>query len=437
MKHSLWILFACGAGFALGAAAMQFQWPVSKNISEALDGGEAWLQERRQTQALESADTLDSRTIDGSVRHWDKQRALEGYTLIAVRFSTSVFLLDMEGKIAHRWNIPFQNAWPDAPHIANPRGKRIYIRSAYLYPNGDLLALFEGFGDTPYGYGLAKVDKASRVIWTVDERAHHDVDVNEDGSIYTLTHAIIKEPAAGLEHYRYPMLADAITIISPDGKTLDKLPILEAFAGTTFEHLARYESKKPTWDAFHANSVRVLKPSLSASFPMFNPGAVIVSLMSNSTLAVIDMRSRKVVWAAQGAWLHQHSADFLPTGNFLLFDNNGASTPEAKFSRVMEINPRDLKGVRTYGGSQTQPFYTNFFGTVQPLKNGNRLIAESESGRVFEVDEKGEVVWDYSLNNNEKSDGFDALSLMKTTHRDIVMALRYEENALLFLSSTP
>ena len=41
----------------------------------------------------------------------------------------------------------------------------IHYRNAYLYPNGDLLAIYEAAGDTPWGYGLYKMDKDSRLIW--------------------------------------------------------------------------------------------------------------------------------------------------------------------------------------------------------------------------------------------------------------------------------
>ena len=40
-------------------------------------------------------------------------------------------------------------------------------------------------------------------------------------------------------------------------------------------------------------------------------------------------------------------------------------------------------------------FYTNIQGTHQLLGNGNRLINESKAGRVFEVDGKGVLVWEY------------------------------------------
>ena len=41
------------------------------------------------------------------------------------------------------------------------------------------------------------------------------------------------------------------------------------------------------------------------------------------------------------------------------------------------------------------PFYTELGGKHQRLPNGNRLITESNTGRVFEVDESGKTVWSW------------------------------------------
>ncbi|NJR76693.1 MAG: hypothetical protein HC773_30360, partial [Scytonema sp. CRU_2_7] len=45
-------------------------------------------------------------------------------------------------------------------------------------PNGDLLVIYEGVGDTPWGYGLAKFDRDSNVVWKYLEQVHHDVEVH-------------------------------------------------------------------------------------------------------------------------------------------------------------------------------------------------------------------------------------------------------------------
>ena len=44
-------------------------------------------------------------------------------------------------------------------------------------------------------------------------------------------------------------------------------------------------------------------------------------------------------------------------------------------------------------------------GMHQTLENGNLLITETEAGRVFEVDELGDVVWEYINRYDENESG--------------------------------
>ena len=107
----------------------------------------------------------------------------------------------------------------------------------------------------------------------------------------------------------------------------------------------------------------------------------------------------------------QHNAHIIPkglpgAGNLLVFDNggpsgygppsstalNGTGIYARATSRVLEIDPVSLKLVWSY----TSPtfFATNISG-AQRLPNGNTLITEGPSGRVFEVTQGGMIVWEY------------------------------------------
>jgi hypothetical protein len=107
----------------------------------------------------------------------------------------------------------------------------------------------------------------------------------------------------------------------------------------------------------------------------------------------------------------QHHAHFIPkglpgAGNMLIFDNGGGSgygnptptSPDGKSiysrptSRVLEIDPVTLKLVWNY--TATTFFATNISG-AQRLANGNTLITEGPSGRIFEVTPAGAIVWEY------------------------------------------
>jgi len=75
------------------------------------------------------------------------------------------------------------------------------------------------------------------------------------------------------------------------------------------------------------------------------------------------------------------------------------------YSRVLEINPVTKQIVWQY--VQAEPtqgdqlgnnhrFYSSVISGAQRLLNGNTLINEGKTGRVFEVTKKGTVVWEYA-----------------------------------------
>ena len=69
----------------------------------------------------------------------------------------------MTGEVVHEWQLPFSAVWDETAAVQAAAARLlIYFRKAHLYPNGDLLAIYEAAGDTPWGYGLVKMDKNSR-----------------------------------------------------------------------------------------------------------------------------------------------------------------------------------------------------------------------------------------------------------------------------------
>ena len=119
-----------------------------------------------------------SRREETGVTLYQPDRAFDGLTLYMSTHAQEAHLIDMSGETVHQWSLPFSEAWPQPSHIEDPvDGDFIYWRAAHVYPNGDLLMIYVGEGDTPYGYGLAKMDKDSNLIWTYSDRVHHDIAV--------------------------------------------------------------------------------------------------------------------------------------------------------------------------------------------------------------------------------------------------------------------
>lgn len=418
------LLGGCVLLFLSGALVMEYRLPPSALVKEAADSAAIWLEQWARLQD-DAPSSVKIRRLPEVKTVWDKERAYKGYTLVILRYSDVVSMIDMDGKEVHRWNIPFAKITASTRKNA-PAGVGITANKAVVFPNGDLLFVLAGEGDTPYGYGMAKLDKDSNILWTYNEHAHNDIYIDkENGSIYTLTHDFIKDPVPGAEDLHYPMLAHYVVRLSPEGKELEKLSLLEAFLDTPYE-LALYRVKrgKRAWDTFHANSIMKLEPSLAAKFPMFASGQLLVSIRNLNTLAVIDPKTRKVVWAYNGLLKHQHSASFLANGHILAFDNLGHSTAKRwENSRILEIDPAMMQVAWSYGDGKKEAFRSRIYGRAQRLPNGNTLITHSLGACLMEVDTEKKTVWSYrSCERYGREDSYVIMS-----------ATRYAPEEVLFL----
>jgi hypothetical protein len=400
-------------GCLLGAAIMYFQLPSGEFLAKAFAGASAWYQRGRSSLPSLPRDVEDSAvqevTVDDAEKTWD------GFTLYSTSGGARATLIDMRGTVVHRWELPFSHAWPDPPHVAEPLpDEKIHWFRCHLYPNGDLLAIYHADGDTPYGYGLVKLDKDSKLLWAYPGRVHHDLDVDEDGNIYTLVQKLESKPPSGLAFVAAHYIADFLIVLSPEGKELDNIPLAEAFVNSPYS-LTLFSSNKflnpllgrggadvppassksppqPTLkgDLLHTNSVKVLSQVNAAKFPLFKAGQVLLSLRSIDTLAVVDRSTRSVVWSAPGIWRLQHDAEFLDNGHLLLYDNMGSM----KGTRILEYDPQTQAIPWVYANDDSMFFFAFFRGTKQRLPNGNTLILDPDNRRIFEVTQNKDLVWE-------------------------------------------
>jgi len=339
----------------------------------------------------------EARTGARGVVVYDPERARNGLTLYSSAHDQSVFLIDMGGRVLHRWRLPYSQVWDDSAAVKRPQPDGlVWIEKAHVFPNGDLLALYAANGDTPWGYGLVKMDRNSHVIWRYLENAHHDFDIDADGNIYVLTQKISEDDLPGYEALNKPRIDDFVVKLSPDGRELATLWLTGAFAGSPYGrrlHFVPWEVHQSRGDYLHTNSIDFIEdavPGVANS----RKGQILVSLREVSTVALADLDRQSIVWATSGSWVRQHDAQFLPNGRLLLFDNEGAVNGYGN-SRVLEIDPATSGTDWSYGDRPDQPLDSNARSSETRLDNGNTLIVESMAGRVLEVTPEGRVVWDF------------------------------------------
>jgi hypothetical protein len=409
----LYLFGVASLSYLLGAAAMFFDLPSSAFLRRAFAGGVAWYEVK---QALPPNDHRQAPPTAGPVDRPDK--TCDGFTLCMYGGGSRAALVNMRGDVVHRWHVPFSKVWPDPPHVRGPIDDAvIYFNDGHIYPNGDLLVVIEGpidLRNSSNGFGLARLDKDSQVVWKYAEKCHHDVDVGDDGTIYAIANEMLWSVPQGLE-IPTPCMVDVVHIISPAGKLLKKIPILEAINDSPYAALlgafarpmgisaarpaagpgamtSPFDRDTRNRDVLHTNAVRVLNRGLAPKFPLFKAGQLLISPRNLDAIAVLDPDTGKLIWAARGPWRAQHDPSFLDNGHLLLFDNLGSPGG----SRVLEYDPRTQAFPWSYPGENGKPFLSRIRGMGQRLPNGNTLIVNSDGGEAFEATPGREIVWSCS-----------------------------------------
>jgi hypothetical protein len=154
----------------------------------------------------------------------------------------------------------------------------------------------------------------------------------------------------------------------------------------------------------------------------FNPHNIILDSRQASFMAIIDRDTGKIVWRIGpdyskdtevgkklGPIIGMHNAHMIPKGlpgegNILVFDNGGYAGYGLLglpirylrfYSRVIEFNPVTYDIVWEYEKKDNPRFYSDRISGAQRLPNGNTLICEGSRGRVFEVTQEKNIVWEY------------------------------------------
>jgi hypothetical protein len=331
------------------------------------------------------------------------------------------WLTDRAGKIRHIWDIGSKLIWEDISQVAGFEvAKNAYSVGAQLFPNGDLLVVYQGWKTFPYGIGVARFDSNSNLLWKKENFAHHWVTVDDEGFIYLTAFRKVQLP------YRLPntnlqincpkggLYEDTILILDPDGNTVDEISIFESlvesgYGGAIFQH------RHPDFplpltandcDPTHLNDVRVISTEMAADSELLTAGDLLISLRSMNTIAVLDRETKLVKWLSFGRTVQQHSPRYLGNDEVLLFDNLGGQTKMGG-SRLIKVNMLNDAAKTVFpreDESKPTDFLSATAGHIALSKNKDRaLVSLARQGRGLEIDLKtGQILWEY-INTHDVS----------------------------------
>ena len=326
----------------------------------------------------------------------NKEQVQQGYTFFTSGGKPEGYLMDLDGNIKHTWRLSFMDVGWEYRKVGPSKN---YWRHARPLPNGDVLIIFEGFG-------LVRIDRDSNVLWFQANKAHHDFFIKENGDIVVLTrkaHVVsrISERA---------ILEDFITTISPEGKELSSISVLEMVENTPNLRELLLKPQEYDGDLFHTNTVEIFDGTQAKKSKFFAAGNILTSFRNKHTVAILDIKNKSVVWSQTGKWVGQHSPELIDDGSLVVFDNNTPINTKNRHagSRIVIYDLQNDTIKQEFKTDPARDFYTGSCGKVEELHNGNFLITESEAGRLFELSPDFKtVVWEYIL-DHKTTDGKQA-----------------------------
>ena len=375
----------------------------------------------------------------------NEPEAFDGYTLFNRARSKTIYLIDNQGRVVHKWELDAESLF------------------AKLLDNGNLLTLAE-YPDRGTNRSVREIDRNGNILWECTQGwPHHDFLKMPNGNVLLLSlqrKTAEEVIAAGAnpdfisaDRLRAPHIVEA----RPTGPAsceivwewsawdhlIQDFDSSKANYGVVAEHpelidlnfrLSEVAGWEAPFDWIHSNGID------------YNPESdqIMLSPRNLSEVYVIDHSTTRAEAAGSsggnsgkgGDLLYRwgnprayragtpadqqlfwpHNPHWIPpglpgAGNILIF-NNGTEFPDFRrgYSSVDEITPpvdganyrlnpdqayAPVESVWTYTAATPSDFFSPYVSGAQRLPNGNTLICDGVHGTLFEVTPAGKTVWKY------------------------------------------
>ena len=343
--------------------------------------------------------------------------SFKGYTLVTPIGGDSTLLIDMQGRVVHRWL--FNDVRPEYAYLLE-NGSLLYrslpkTGSAPFKPASEddpPMPLHERARTLPSNYlYLREADWSGKTLWQYEHPLlHHDFH-KTSADTYLLTRFVQMEKAASdrvrgdmrAKRGHHPLLTDEYVEVNAAGEELWSVR-LDAVLDPKLDPIEPLE-RRIEWT--HTNSICTDAAN----------ERVLFSCKNINRVGIIDKTTHKLVWRfGHPITSGQHHARWLPNGNIHIFDN-GLRREGLPFSRVIEVNPLTDEIVWQYQSNPPFSFFSPNVSSADRLPNGNTLVCEGLSGRVFEVSQGGELVWEWNNPFSNTIRGTQITQMLWRAHR--------------------
>ncbi len=316
-------------------------------------------------------------------------------------------LVDERGQVLHSWRLDWNHIWPHPTHLRAADlpygGAGVLSLGAQVSEKGDLTINFEQLG-------MVQLDVCGNVNWRLAKQANHSLFRDEAGNLWTQELVERRTQREGLPNYRIPFEEHFVLEVSPQGKVLRRISVMNllrdnGYVGLLFMKSSDTWSTEVSGDTLHITSIAVFPSSMKSG--TFKPGDVLLSLNAINTVIVFDPKTMLVKASLTGRFLRQADANFVDGDTITIFDNHQVTPDRVNgSSRILEHSFRTGADRVIFQGDAVHPFFTPAFGRHQRLSNGDILLTESTKGRVLEIDRNGGLVWEYFNVTGPRTLGF-------------------------------
>ena len=267
--------------------------------------------------------------------------------------------------------------------------------------DGDLIVTYDFIGATPYAGGIARMDRDGHLRWYRKDYTGHWPAITPDNEILDIGHTIGAQRIRITFEKGAPqsftcaggIITDVIRVADLDGNVKEEIPVLDALMKSGYRSRLLNKIRPLTFDVeecdpTHTNSVVLVGTELAARLNGVAPNDLLVSLRNVSALAIIGRTDHAVKYLFTGSFIFQHSAQIVPGGNIVLFDNLGGS-PEAGPSRVLLFDPVTGEEKTIFPNKKSPEDVETFsrvVGNINVSNDGSRAIVSIYArGKAYEI----------------------------------------------------
>ncbi|MFH1403870.1 MAG: aryl-sulfate sulfotransferase, partial [Candidatus Altiarchaeota archaeon] len=224
---------------------------------------------------IDSMPVLKDDLMKDGVIYYDPNMSYHGFNLFSYSSSQVAYLIDMNGNMVYNWSLNVSHT----------------IRHVELGPDGDI------YVSTDHLY---RFDRDSKLLLETSVESHHDLDLSEDGRIYT--------PSRFYKRWVFPhylfFLNYCVLIIDSDGRVMDGILLFDRFwykvpltrYARIFQDLVMrrlHPTSDSPADIFHVNTVSVITRDVPG---LAEKGDILVCLRDLDLIAILDGDTGDVVW---------------------------------------------------------------------------------------------------------------------------------------------